>query len=138
MGRPSSGSAPSRPEGSSMAGLAPLMNQFANPALPLDGMSGTLTLVTNIQEDVLVVPNNAIARVGRDNTVKIKNSDGTTELRVVQTGNDDGSNTVIINGLQENEIILIEMKNYTTDSKNSDAKPTPSGGRPSGSFGGPR
>ena len=42
------------------------------------------------------------------------------------------------------EIILkfIEEKpvipNLTSDSKNSDAKPTPSGGRPSGSFGGPR
>jgi multidrug resistance efflux pump len=127
-----------RAQDSSMTGMGSLMMQFANPKLPLDGMSGTLTLVTNIQEDVLLVPNNAIKRVGRENTVTLKNIDGITEQRVVQTGNDDGSNIAIISGLEEGEIILIESKkSIKTDKAANPTNSRPPG--PPGSFsGGPR
>ena len=75
-GRPTSGSMGGPPSGGSadgsqrgpMSGIGSFAGQFMNPKLPLDGMSGTLTLVTNIQQNVLLVPSNAITRVGRDNT----------------------------------------------------------------------
>ena len=145
MGRPSgppsgfAGGPAMRSQDSSMTGMGSLMMQFANPKLPLDGMSGTLTLVTNIQEDVLLVPNNAIKRVGRDNTVILKNTDGSTEQRVVQTGNDDGSNTAIISGLEEDDIIMIESKKAIIN-KDQSTKPTDSrpSGPPGGFGGGPR
>jgi hypothetical protein len=118
--------------------MGSLIMQFANPKLPLDGMSGTLTLVTNIQEDVLLVPNNAITRVGRDNAVILKKIDGTTEQRVVQTGNDDGSNTAIISGLEEGEIILIEAEKSTKIDKTANPTNSRQSGPPGGFGGGPR
>ena len=142
-GRPAGGAMGSpggRPAGGEqrgpMPGAASFAGQFINPKLPLDGMSGTLTLVTNIQQDVLLVPSNAITRVGRDNAVKLKNLDGTIEQRVVQTGNDDGQNTLILDGLNENDVILIEVKNASAKSNNANAKSPTSGGRPFGAPGG--
>ena len=136
----SAGGAMSGPPGGEqrgpMSGIASFAGQFMNPKLPLDGMSGTLTLVTNIQQDVLLVPNNAITRVGRDNTVKLKNIDGSIEQIVVQTGNDDGQNTLILDGLKENDTILIEVKKSNSKSGIENSKSATTGGRPSGPFGG--
>ncbi len=144
LGRPTSGSMGGPPSGGSangsqrgpMSGIGSFAGQFMNPKLPLDGMSGTLTLVTNIQQNVLLVPSNAITRVGRDNTVKLKNLDGTIEQRVIQTGNDDGQNTLILDGLKENDTILIEVKKSNSKSGIENSKPATTGGRPSGPFGG--
>ena len=136
----SAGGAMSGPPGGEqrgpMSGIASFAGQFMNPKLPLDGMSGTLTLVTNIQQDVLLVPNNAITRVGRDNTVKLKNIDGSIEQIVVQTGNDDGQNTLILDGLKENDTILIEVKKSNSKSGIENSKSATTAGRPSGPFGG--
>ena len=138
-GPPSASGPTTRTQGGSMADMGSLMMQFANPKLPLDGMSGTLTLVTNIKEDVLLIPTNAIARVGRDNTVILQNIDGTTEQRVVQIGNADDSNTAIISGLEKDDIIMIESKKAIIN-KDQSTKPTDSRspGPPSGFGGGPR
>ncbi|MAX11275.1 MAG: hypothetical protein CL710_02920 [Chloroflexi bacterium] len=138
-GRPTGGAMSGPPGGEQrgpISGMGSLAGQFINPKLPLDGMSGTLTLVTNIQQDVLLVPSNAITRVGRDNTVKLKNIDGSIEQIVVQTGNDDGQNTLILDGLKENDTILIEVKKSNSKSGIENSKPATAGGRPSGPFGG--
>jgi hypothetical protein len=76
-------------------------------ALPSPGMNASVTLLLNIENDVLQVPNAAIKRENRQATVTIKRDDGTQEAVPVTTGSTNGTNTVITEGLSEGQTALI-------------------------------
>jgi len=77
-------------------------------------MTGSVTFVEKQVEDVLYVSNKAVVQEGAKSYVKVKNSDGTTEMREVATGFSDGVNVEIQSGLQEGETVLIESQVKTS------------------------
>lgn len=77
-------------------------------------MTGSVTFVEKQVEDVLYVSNKAVTLEGTKSYVKVKNSDGTTEMREVATGFSDGVNVEILSGLTEGETVLIESQVKTS------------------------
>ena len=78
-----------------------------------EGMTGTATLITRQQKDVLYVTSRTI--YGRDGVsyVKIKHDNGEIEEVVVTTGFSDGRNVEITSGLSEGQTVLIESQVVT-------------------------
>jgi HlyD family secretion protein len=74
------------------------------------GMTGDVTFVTKEVDNVLYVSDKAIQTEGTKSYVDVKNSDGTTEKREVQTGFSNGVNVEITDGLKEGETALIESQ----------------------------
>jgi HlyD family secretion protein len=74
------------------------------------GMTGDVTFVTKEVDNVIYVSDKAIQTEGTKSYVDVKNSDGTTEKREVQTGFSNGVNVEITDGLKEGETALIESQ----------------------------
>ncbi len=75
-----------------------------------EGMTGTVTFITNQLRDVLMVTNRAITNNNGVQTVKVKRDDGTIEEREITTGFSDGRNVEVTSGLEEGEVVLIESQ----------------------------
>jgi hypothetical protein len=96
-------------------------NLDAVPSISLkDGLTATVNVVIQQKNDVLLVPNRAISRQGRDTVVQVVNATG-TEPRVVQTGVSDVLNTEITSGLKEGEQVSITVS--STSSTSSTQRP---------------
>ncbi len=76
-------------------------------ALPAPGMNATVTLLLKVEENVLQLPNNAVKRENRQSYVTVRNSEGAEERVPVTVGNTNGTNTVITQGLEEGQTVLI-------------------------------
>jgi len=72
-----------------------------------EGMSASCEIVVEKREDVLLVPSQAIRRIGRDRVVEVIIGEDETEERVVQVGASVGLQTEILSGLEEGENIVI-------------------------------
>lgn len=102
-----------------------------------DGMSCSVQLVTDRVSDVLCVSKRAITTENGVSTVKVKNADGSTEIREITTGFTDGSTVEVLSGLSEGETVLIESQinnanaSSGNSSKNNSTMPSGSG-MPSG------
>lgn len=79
-----------------------------------DGLTATVTIVIQKKDNILLVPNRALSRQGRDTVVKIQVGE-TTENRLVKTGVSDLQNTEITEGLNEGDQVVIN----TTSSASS-------------------
>lgn len=102
-----------------------------------DGMSVTVTVVTEQKQNVLMVPNKAISRQGTDKVVSVLKGD-TTEIRVVKTGISNSQYTEIVDGLSEGEKVVISQTTTSTTTQSNASQSTQSGsmggGPPSGSM----
>ena len=96
-----------------------------------DGMSVTVTIVTEQKQNVLMVPNKAVSSQGPDKVVKVLEGD-TAETRVVKVGISNSQYTEIVEGLSEGEKVVISSTT-TTRTSTSTQQSIPGGG---GSMGG--
>ncbi len=74
------------------------------------GMTGEITFITEKTEDVLYVSRRAIITEGESTYVKVRDDAGKVQKVKVTTGFTDGSNTEIVEGLSEGDVVLIESK----------------------------
>lgn len=75
-----------------------------------EGMTGDITFITDEVKEVTYVSNRAIYTDETRTYVKVKDENGKIAEKEVSTGFTDGSNTEIIEGLSEGDIVLIESK----------------------------
>lgn len=78
-----------------------------NPQGALSGMTGSVSIIYEQRDDVLLLPNRAIRTVGRSRVVDILEADGTTRQQVVQTGVANDQNTEIVSGVVDGDQVLI-------------------------------
>jgi multidrug efflux pump subunit AcrA (membrane-fusion protein) len=83
-----------------------------------DGLTATVNITIQKKDDILLVPNRALSRQGRDTVVKIQTGE-TTENRVVKTGVSDLLNTEITDGLQEGDQIVITTSTTSSTTSNN-------------------
>lgn len=86
---------------------AGLLASIANAPLPSPGMTASVTVVLSVTQDALLLPTGAIKRSGRTSVVSIKLPDGTFEQRTVTTGGTDSTNTSVLTGLVEGDVVQI-------------------------------
>lgn len=70
------------------------------------GLTAEITIAGGIAEDVLVVPITAVEGTAISGNVYFVLPDGTTELREVTLGLNDGLNVEVVSGLEEGDTIL--------------------------------
>lgn len=75
--------------------------------LPAPGMNASVTVLLQIEENQLLVPNNAIKREGRQAFLTIKNASGTQEQAAVTLGSTNGASTIVASGVDEGTTVLI-------------------------------
>ncbi|HEY3107478.1 MAG TPA: efflux RND transporter periplasmic adaptor subunit [Chloroflexota bacterium] len=75
-------------------------------SLPV-GLTANVGIVTQQKTDVLLVPNRALRRAGRNQVVDVLTPDGKTETRQVTTGLGNDQVTEAVSGLAEGETVLI-------------------------------
>lgn len=83
-----------------------------------DGLSATVSIISQHKDNILVVPSKAITRQGGNSTVQVVTATG-TETRVVKTGMTDGSYTEITEGLSEGEQVIIKTSTSSASSTSS-------------------
>jgi multidrug efflux pump subunit AcrA (membrane-fusion protein) len=71
------------------------------------GMTVTVTLVIPLSTNVLLVPSSTIKTQGNHSYVVVMLDDGTTENRIITTGNTDYTNTEVTSGLTEGEKVVV-------------------------------
>jgi RND family efflux transporter MFP subunit len=71
------------------------------------GMTATANIVYDQKRDVLLVPNRAIRRQGRDQVVDVLNADGMIETRPITRGLSNDQTTEVTNGLAEGDQIVL-------------------------------
>lgn len=81
---------------------------FEETDLPLKlGMGANLRITTLEKAGVLLVPNRAIQPIGRKNVVRVLEGSSVREVEVV-TGLSNESETAVVEGLREGEVVLVE------------------------------
>ena len=87
------------------------LRSLLNPTRPNIGMNGTVTIITEIKLDALVIPSKSIKEESGKSYVLLQNETSkTSEKQFITTGFTDVSQTEIISGLEEGNIILIESQ----------------------------
>lgn len=97
----------------------------------LPNMSMTANIVTEVVEDVLLVPTSAVQSMGSDKTVRVVKN-GKIENVLVELGSSSGTQTAILSGLNEGEEVV------TAVISSSSASQTQNTVSPFSSFGGMR
>ncbi|MFC1940906.1 biotin/lipoyl-binding protein [Chloroflexota bacterium] len=80
----------------------------------MEGLTVTVSIIVDERNDVLLVPNAAIATQGRQTFVQVLAADGTLEQRTIQTGISDYQFTEVTEGLSEGEQIIVPQGTSTT------------------------
>ncbi|WRS26219.1 efflux RND transporter periplasmic adaptor subunit [Oscillospiraceae bacterium MB08-C2-2] len=75
-----------------------------------EGMTGSLTLITRQQQNVLYVSNRTVYEKDGQQYVKVKTESGEISEALVETGFSDGRNVEITSGLEEGQTVLIESQ----------------------------
>jgi RND family efflux transporter MFP subunit len=78
-----------------------------NQVLP-SGMTASTTITIDEKDDVLVIPNRAVRRQGRDQVVEVMGADGKPATRIVRTGVQNDTLTEITDGLAEGDQVVIQ------------------------------
>ena len=106
--------------------------QVGQPGMPMmtpenfqlrEGLTVTVSILVDERNDVLLVPNGAIIRQGRETYVQVL-GDGLIEQRSIITGISDWQYTEVIEGLSEGEKVVVPETTTTM--------PTTQQGRPGG------
>jgi len=83
---------------------------------PKEGMTVTVSIVTDSRTSVLLVPNAAITTQNGQAYVEVVKADGTLEQRAIQTGISDYQSTEVTGGLAEGEEVMVTRSTTTTTS----------------------
>ena len=75
--------------------------------MPTPGMSGSVTILTDIKSDVLLAPSAAIRQQGSDAFVYVRGFDGSPERREITIGGTDSERTEVLSGLAEGDMVLM-------------------------------
>ncbi len=83
--------------------------RFENPQGRLrPGMYGTVQLMADMDEEALLIPDEALLRTGREDFVFVQKEPGVFVKRTVATGVEDGQgNVAVLEGLKEHETIVV-------------------------------
>ena len=100
-----------------------------------EGLSATASIVIREDNDVLLVPNQAIFGTFEQPLVRVKNQENIEE-RAVSLGNSDDFWTVVTLGLQEGDQVVIEAAEAGTDPFAQIRQRFQAGGGGGGAFGG--
>ncbi len=117
------------PSGTAGAGSPPAAAAAPNITLK-QGLSATVSIISQQKTNILYIPSRAITRQGAIQTVKVINGTA-VETRTVTIGMTDGTNTEILTGLTEGEQVT-----YTTTTSSSTTTPRPGQGIPGVRLGG--
>jgi HlyD family secretion protein len=79
-----------------------------------EGLTVTVSIITDEATDVLMVPNGAITTQGRQNYVQVVSADGSIEERAVTTGISNWQYTEVTEGLSEGEQVINQGTTATT------------------------
>ena len=101
-----------------------------NQVLPA-GMTASTTITIDEKNDVLIVPNRAVRRQGREQVVEVMGEDGKPATRPVRTGVQNDTLVEITDGLNEGDQVLIQGTTTRQPSLGG------AGGGPGGPGGGP-
>ena len=102
--------------------------QVGQPGMPMmtpenfqlrEGLTVTVSILVDERNDVLLVPNGAIIRQGRETYVQVL-GDGLIEQRSIITGISDWQYTEVIEGLSEGEKVVIPETTTTTSTTQQD------------------
>ena len=74
------------------------------------GMSGIISFIIEQEEDVLIIPNQAVKRIGTEQVVEKIDSSGQIVTQIIKTGFTDGSYAEVREGLSEGDKIIIRTK----------------------------
>lgn len=88
------------------------------PDFMRSGMTANVTFYVNNKTDILVVPAEAL-KVKDGKTMVLVKRDNKQQEVVIKTGISDGKNTEVLDGLSDNEILLIQ--NYDISSSKNDS-----------------
>jgi len=118
MKRRQSGEMPSPPTGGRGQTPFTLEGRQMPTTMPEDfhlreGLTVTVSIIVDEAPDVLLVPNSAITRRGKDTIVQVL-KDGVTEEREIQTGVTDYQFTEVTDGLSEGENVVVPQGTKTT------------------------
>jgi multidrug efflux pump subunit AcrA (membrane-fusion protein) len=95
-----------------------------------EGLTVTVSILVEEKNDVLLVPNKAIIRRGRQTLVQVL-KDGVIEERAIKTGISNWQYTEVTDGLSEGEKVVIpETTTPTTPQSGGRIPFLPGGGRP--------
>jgi len=92
------------------------------------GMTVMVTLVLPLSTNVLLVPSGTIKTQGNQSYVVVMLDDGTTENRVITTGNTDYTNTEVTSGLTEGEQVVVSSTATATTTKTPETIQRDNGG----------
>ena len=108
------------------------LRSLLNPTPPHIGMNGSVTIITEIKLDALVIPSKSIKEESGKSYVLLQNETSkTSEKQFITIGFTDVSQTEIISGLEEGNIILIESQvvksttNTTTEEREGTSLESP-------------
>lgn len=108
---------------------AAALQALLNAPLPITGMSANVSLLESVKTNVLLVPTTAIKRQGRTTFVLIPDAAGKPTQQTVGLGGSDSTNTEIVSGLNDGDVVLIGATLTTgTPVASSTRPPTPAGG----------
>jgi multidrug efflux pump subunit AcrA (membrane-fusion protein) len=96
-------------------------------------MNASVTIIVDQAQNVLMVPNSALQRDGRNEVVNVQNDDGSTSRQTVTTGLTNGTNTEITDGLTEGQTIIIPGATASS-AVSSSATSSRTGGTTGGAF----
>lgn len=106
------------------------------PLMP--GMTATCEFLTLEKDDVVLVPQQAVQREGKDTFVRVKNANGPPEKRKVELGQSGNTGTEVLKGLAVGdevvvaEINLAELRDIQKRMEEAQAGGGLAGGRPAG------
>ena len=105
-----------------MQELQGLLSSLLTEELPAEGMNGTVTLLKDSVQDVLVLPSEAL--IVDNNKIKVISSISDNEIvyTEVKTGLTDGKKTEILEGLKENDSIYIKRIGQVVQEKEEPTK----------------
>ena len=87
------------------------LREILNSPLPHIGMNGSVSIITELKQEVLVVPSKSIKEDNGKLYVLLQNeTTKTSEKQFITTGITDVSQTEITSGIEEGNIILIESQ----------------------------
>ena len=102
--------------------------------LPVDGMSATVTILTAVRDEAVLVSTSAVRQIDGAFYVAVPTDDGGWERLAVQIGATDGTNVEILSGLDDGATLLVGVD---AEGIAYSATQLPGGGAGGGLGGGP-
>jgi HlyD family secretion protein len=99
----------------------------------LEGMSATATIEVNLASNALLVPDDAVTSGTGDRAMVMVMADGQQQPRMVTVGATDGTQTEVVSGLEEGDVVVVSVTASGTSSGSSPAI-TPGTNFPGGNF----